>query len=1057
MTSLCPVLLLMLVLLALVSCQQKICNKDLGMASGEIPDSGILVSSELVNHEKEKMRFGSFENVSGSAWCPNFDDGDPWVEIHLPKVKSVSQIKFQLPALGNPPTTPAAFMTKFNMEFLPYFGDEKYILFKENIKSVFNATLSYAIIFDPAIVTNTIKLTPTEWTNAACFRMEIIGCDITDLCPDPYCLNDGVCAGSNLCYCPQSTLVGEKCQYTKPCVPVTMYNFTEVVNGTVTGVPADFKVIKGEAMVEGGCSPLLHLHKGGCVQMPLDALCFKDLDNCYSGFTISLSVKQNTIVDPKYFLTTGGELGSHSGIAFYYQNQKLIVSVIMSKRSWRLVKQFTPQPNTWYWFEISWTPNFGLSLNVNGLPAGYVFQYSTADPTGNKSETLVVGCSTQVTTAPNTLWVKNLVFAPLRHEDLNGTLYYNYAGGLTNATPCIPPPTVMECMDPPTTTKQITTTEIKTTIEVDTTIAEADTTTQEADTTTQEADTTIQEADTTTQEADTTIQEAETTTQEADTTTQEADTTIQEADTTTQEAETTTQEADATTQEAETTTQEADTTTQEADTTTQEAETTTEEIQITTEVEPTQPDTTETSTNVVTYQLTEATTIPEELTTEEPTTPMEEIRTTAELTTEELSTETWTTTETTTTTTTTLPTTEIRCQTPLWQTGIIKDVHVVSSSNAPGKTAILAKSECCPGPTVGGWCPDPKLLPTAQYLEVSFEKPYGVKAIEIQPPEGTDPIFPSPVREYMTNYTFQYVPYGGSNLTTYGTQAGPIYMLGVRGTPVTVVSTITEIIGLVTEKVRISIADFKNEPCFRFELFGCEPQYLCKPMCENGGTCIYENTCACPPPFYGPGCKYTHLPPASGCLQPLGMWNGTIKDSQLVASSSSLNNGKNKARYLCCFGETKGAWCPDKDDRAPYYEVHLNKPYLVAMIMFEHPNTLNYWEVPDRFLNTFTLQYRNVYQDAMETYAVNIDAIYNSSISLSPLFDPFILTDVIRIVPSKWTKEPCFRFEMIGCDPDQGPAVDPLTTTKSPFLNPGVIIGRRKRRVYYNRPANKFP
>ncbi|XP_046563478.1 venom prothrombin activator oscutarin-C non-catalytic subunit-like [Haliotis rubra] len=187
------------------------------------------------------------------------------------------------------------------------------------------------------------------------------------------------------------------------------------------------------------------------------------------------------------------------------------------------------------------------------------------------------------------------------------------------------------------------------------------------------------------------------------------------------------------------------------------------------------------------------------------------------------------------------------------------------------------------------------------------------------------------------------------------------------------------------------------------------------------------------------------------------MWNGTIKDSQLVASSSSSNNGKEKARYLCCFGETKGAWCPDKDDRAPYYEVHLNKPYLVAMIMFEHPNTLNYWEVPDSFLNTFTLQYRNVYQDAMETYAVNIDAIYNSSISLSPMFDPFILTDVIRIVPSKWTNEPCFRFEIIGCDPDQGPVDNPLPTTKSPFFNPGVIVGRRKRGIYFNRPANTFP
>ncbi|XP_046563477.1 uncharacterized protein LOC124272345 [Haliotis rubra] len=762
----------------------QICNKELGMASGEIPDSGILVSSELPNQEKGKMRYGSFENVTWSAWCPNAGDSDPWVEIHLPKVKSVSQIRFQLPAMGIPPTTPVAFMTKFNMEFLPYFGDEKYILFKENIKSVFNATMSYTIIFDPAIVTNTIKLTPTEWTNSPCFRMEIIGCDITDLCPDPYCLNDGVCAGSDLCYCPQPTLVGEKCQYSKPCVPVTMYNFTEVVNETVTGIPSDFKIIKGDAMLEGGCSPILQLHNGGCVQMPLDELCLKDLDNCFSGFTISLTVKQDTIVDPKYFLTTGGELGSHSGISFYYQNQKLIVSVTMSKRSWRLVKQFNPQPNTWYWFEISWTPNFGLSLHVNGLPAGYVFQYSTADPTANKSETLVVGCSTQVTTAPSTLWVKNLVFAPLRHEDLNGTIYYNYAGDLTKSTPCVPPPSVMECMEPPTTTQQITTTEVITTVEVDTTAQEAETTAQEAETTTEDVDTTTQEAETTTEDVELTT-EAETTTEDVELTT---------------EAETTTEDVELTT--------EAETTTVEAETTTVEVETTTEETQITTKAE--------------TNEATEATMMLEEITTEEPTTPMEEISTTEDMTTEKLSTEPPTTTETTTTTT--LPTTEIKCQTPLWQTGIIKDIHVVSSSNGPGKTPIMAKSDCCAGQTVGGWCPDPKLPPTAQYLEVTFETPYGVKAIEILPPEGTDPIYPSAAREYMTNYTFKYVPFGGSNLTTYGTQAGPIYMLGVRGNAVTVVSTITEIIGLITERVRISVADFKNEPCFRFELFGCEPQ-----------------------------------------------------------------------------------------------------------------------------------------------------------------------------------------------------------------------------------------
>lgn len=77
-----------------------------------------------------------------------------------------------------------------------------------------------------------------------------------------------------------------------------------------------------------------------------------------------------------------------------------------------------------------------------------------------------------------------------------------------------------------------------------------------------------------------------------------------------------------------------------------------------------------------------------------------------------------------------------------------------------------------------GWCPDPKLPIHDQYIEVTFDKPWVIQAIEIQPPEGTDPN--SVVRNYMTNYTFQYQPIGGTKLVTYGREhSGPIVSISI--------------------------------------------------------------------------------------------------------------------------------------------------------------------------------------------------------------------------------------------------------------------------------------
>ncbi|XP_067686383.1 coagulation factor V-like [Haliotis asinina] len=396
-----------------------------------------------------------------------------------------------------------------------------------------------------------------------------------------------------------------------------------------------------------------------------------------------------------------------------------------------------------------------------------------------------------------------------------------------------------------------------------------------------------------------------------------------------------------------------------------------------------------------------------------------------------------------TTSTTETPVPERVCQDRFWRTGIIKDDHVVSSSNAPGKTAVMANSDCKNKPC--GWCPDPNLPIQDQYIEVTFEKAWVIQAIEIQPPEGTDPN--SVVRNYMTNYTFQYQPVGGTKLVTYGTEhSGPIYMLGVRGNSVTVVSTLTEIQRPVSERIRISVVDAENHACFRFEIFGCEN--LCK--CQNGGSCISKNTCLCPPPYYGPDCTYIHLPEIGGCLKPLGMWNHNITDDQLIVSSAAPDHGKEKARYICCAGETNGAWCPAANDTKPYYEVRLSKPHIVAMLMFEQPNVQHYWELPDTFMKTFTLQYHNVYNDVMETYVKGADAIYNSTVSYSPILDPYLLTDVIRIYPVTWEKAPCFRMEIIGCDPDEGPA--------GAFRPESGILGRKRRDIKYSLkgpPANR--
>lgn len=166
------------------------------------------------------------------------------------------------------------------------------------------------------------------------------------------------------------------------------------------------------------------------------------------------------------------------------------------------------------------------------------------------------------------------------------------------------------------------------------------------------------------------------------------------------------------------------------------------------------------------------------------------------------------------------------------------------------------------------------------------------------------------------------------------------------------------------------------------------------------------------------------LEEGSDCVEPLGMEDGRIRDSQLTASSSYQPSlvGPSKARLHSELGG--GAWCPrsqvsDQTQAQEWLEVDLEEDHVITGLVtqgrFAHGLGQEYAEL-------YMLQFWREGQERWENYK-NLEGgrlLPGNSNTFSPTEIPLLAGPVIasriRVLPfSHHTRTVCLRLEIRGC------------------------------------------
>ncbi|XP_039629002.1 EGF-like repeat and discoidin I-like domain-containing protein 3 isoform X3 [Polypterus senegalus] len=188
--------------------------------------------------------------------------------------------------------------------------------------------------------------------------------------------------------------------------------------------------------------------------------------------------------------------------------------------------------------------------------------------------------------------------------------------------------------------------------------------------------------------------------------------------------------------------------------------------------------------------------------------------------------------------------------------------------------------------------------------------------------------------------------------------------------------------------------------------------------CKNGGMCQDldgEYSCKCPSPFMGKQCQMR-------CVSSLGMEGGVISESQITASSVHYGFlglqrwGPDLARL-----NNKGivnAWTSATHDKSPWIQVDFQRKMRITGIITQGASRIGTAEFIKNFKvassfdgKTFTM-YRAEGQNKDTVFIANVD----NDGSKTNLFDPPIIAQYIRIIPTVCRKACTLRMELIGCE-----------------------------------------
>ncbi|XP_060579493.1 uncharacterized protein LOC132736386 isoform X3 [Ruditapes philippinarum] len=325
-----------------------------------------------------------------------------------------------------------------------------------------------------------------------------------------------------------------------------------------------------------------------------------------------------------------------------------------------------------------------------------------------------------------------------------------------------------------------------------------------------------------------------------------------------------------------------------------------------------------------------------------------------------------------------------RCDTKFSNANFINDFEFHASS----ETTINNANDMF----TAGWCPDQHN--GSPNIDVDFKQSYGIRAILVSDVGGN----------YSRNTLVKYVPNGGyvNNFVNFPLQTGKLEIQ--MSQPGTVQTDFGQ--SIAVRKLQFTIQGFHGDSCLKIDLIGCPIDEVCPGGCLNNGICVMQDTCQCAQGYLGNNCENKECHPEN-----LGLSTGIIGADDIKVSSQDPVYNKGELGN----SDSKKGWCPALGDYHPWVEIQLDQPKAISVFSFMWSDQGN-----QKIMTEFELQYISPIDSSrrFRTFATEIPAM-NSTHIFTVTTQPVVVTDNIRIIPSKWIDRACFKLEVQGCDPKE--------------------------------------
>ncbi|XP_022097833.1 uncharacterized protein LOC110983144 isoform X2 [Acanthaster planci] len=187
-----------------LGCIRNICNKRLGMESGQIADGQLSSSSFYLHYMPQlaRLHLSSDEIQTPICWRPTLEQAEEWLQVDLLTIHTLTGVISQ----GTGPKVKKLWVTSYLIKYESLKSCDSWRYYK-NLDGA-NAILTGNVdsntesrtVFQRPFKTRKVRFIPNSWNGAIpCLRVEVLGCpleEVGEICGEGAVQHDGFCLGS---------------------------------------------------------------------------------------------------------------------------------------------------------------------------------------------------------------------------------------------------------------------------------------------------------------------------------------------------------------------------------------------------------------------------------------------------------------------------------------------------------------------------------------------------------------------------------------------------------------------------------------------------------------------------------------------------------------------------------------------------------------------------------------------------------------------------------------------------------------------------------------------